>query len=77
MSYKDKTLQQVEQEVDLFIYTRLIELEFGSVSVDQMCIKLDEEFGIKVSEDVLEKEYSPNALDMEEDIRLTYKNCVI
>lgn len=73
----NKTLKQVEQEVDIFIYTKLIELEYGSLPIDEMCIKLQEEFSLSISEEELEREYSPTAEDMEEDYRLIYKNCVI
>jgi len=72
-----KTLTEVEQEVDLFIYTRLIEMEFGSVSQDQMCIKLKEEFDLDVSYERLSREYNPTIEEMEEDRRLIYKHCAV
>jgi len=72
-----KTLKQVEQEVDIFMFTKLIELEFGYIPADEMCIKLKDEFGLEVSEEELREHYEPSIADMEEDIRLTYRNCVI
>ena len=74
---KNKTLQQVEKEVDIFMFTKLIEMEFGSLSIDQMCIKLKEEFNLDVSEEDLRLHYEPTVQEIEEDYRLIYKNCVI
>jgi len=73
---KEKTLKQVEREVDLFMFTKLIELEFGSVGEKEMCVKLKEEFNINIEKEELKKHYEPTVNELEEDYKLIYKNCV-
>lgn len=74
---KDKTVDEVSHEVDLFMYTTLIEMEAGSkLTEEDMCAALKTEFDVDITPDELRAHYEPTVAEMEEDYGLIYQHCV-
>ena len=73
---KNKTLDQVEREVDLYMYTTLINMSAGSSLTDEdMVVALEKEFEVVITPEELRAYYEPTVDELEEDYRLIYKHC--
>lgn len=77
MGISKKTYEEVEREVDLYMFTTLINMDSGGGLTDEdMCRALKKEFDVEITPEELRLHYEPTVEEMELDYRLIYQNCV-